>query len=84
MNQKINGSQLDYQIKLIHEWNVFKFLFIFIYFLGVESVNFMFFTTHLARHCDRPHYSFGCTIESKHFTREYSFNMNYASFYMKT
>ena len=55
---KIN-SQLDYQVKLIPEWNELKSLFMFIYFSGVKLVNLMFFATHLA-----PNNIIGPTIAS--------------------
>ena len=62
---KKKKSQLDYQIKLIPEWNVFKLLIMFIYFLGVKLCTFnVLHHPSSFQHYDRSHYSFRCNIES--------------------
>ena len=74
-------SQLDYHIKLIDEYNVFKLLFMFIYFLGVKLCTFnVFHNISSYQHYDRSNYSFRFIIEYKHFTREYTFDLVIATF----
>ena len=47
-----------------------------IYFLGVKLCKFnVLHNPSSSQHYDKSHYSFRCIIESKHFTREYTFNV---------
>ena len=59
----------------MRERNLFKILLMFGYFLGVKLCKFdVHHNPSSSQHYDRPHRSFRCNIESKHFTRKYSFN----------
>ena len=63
-------SQLEYQIKLIFEYHVFKLLFMFIYFSGIKLCKFnVLHNPSGSHHYDRSHYILRCIIEYNHFTR---------------